>query len=378
MQPQAQVRAPAVALRPTVRVLVVEDDPLFRRFVMAALGEARRLAVEAEGASSLAEALQAVDVLRFDCILLDLGVADCGGAAGVRRVLSAAPKVPLVVLAGADDAAVGDDVLREGAQEFIEKSQVEPSTLERSIRHAVDRGRWSAELAATNEELERRNRDLDDFAHAVTHDLKAPLRAVYHLLQEAEEAMAESDTTAARQALTGAKPRIARLFTMIDGVLRLTQAGRGRREAAQIDAGALVREVVGSLAVPRGFQVLVRDPMPSLVGDRAEMGQVFQNLVDNALKHHDGKQGTVEVAGRDLGAWVEFTVSDDGPGIPEALRERAFQIFQTLGGVRSDNSGVGLALVRKVVEANGGTIRIEEAPRRGACFRFTWPKSPPS
>jgi len=364
---------PERARRLAARVLVVEDDPVFRRFVLAALQETRFVATEADTASSLAEATHALATVSYDCVLLDLGLPDSQGIATVRSALHRAPDVPIVVLTGEEDDAIADRALREGAQDFLEKTQLEPSSLGRAIRHAVDRGRWAVEMAKNNAELERRNRDLDDFAHAVSHDLKAPLRAVYNLVDDAQEQLAAGDTAGVQQTLASMVPRLRRLFDMIDGVLRLTQVGRAAL-AVSVDVGALVREILDSLSLPAGFEVTVAPGMPTILAERAALGQVFQNLVDNAVKHHPGPTGRVEVAWRDLGTALEFSVADDGMGIPPEQRKRVFELFHTLGEHREGSTGIGLALVRKVVEANGGTVHAEDNPPRGARFVFTWPK----
>ncbi|HUR25506.1 MAG TPA: response regulator, partial [Candidatus Thermoplasmatota archaeon] len=283
-------RSAAADRQVAARLLVVEDDPFFRRFVLAALQEARMVHVEAGTAASLAEALHALASRPFDCVLLDLGLPDSTGLATVQAVLDCAPAVPVVVLTGEEDGELADHALQAGAQDFLEKTQLEPSSLGRAIRHAVDRGRWMAQLADNNRELEARNRDLDDFAHAVSHDLKAPLRAIFHLFEEARTQIEMSDTQAAHQTILEVLPRIRRLFDMIDGILRLTTAGR-LADPVPVDVGKLVNEVVASLEVPIGFEVRVAPEMPNLLGEQTGLGQVFQNLVDNAIKHHPGPTG---------------------------------------------------------------------------------------
>lgn len=371
-----QVTAPP-PLRQAARILIVEDDPLFRRFSTAALHGSPRLEVQADAAGSLAEAAELLAAATYDCVLLDLGLPDGHGTGNVRAILAAAPAVPVVVMTGEEDGAVAAAALREGAQDFIEKTQADPGQIERAIRHAVERGRWAAALAAKAAELEARNADLDDFAHVVSHDLKAPLRAIHYLVRDAQDHLKAGRGAEAAAELEGIAPRVQRLFGMIDGVLHLTQAGRSRGAPVPVDTHQLVEEVVASLGVPPGFRVLV-GPLPALVADRVALARVFQNLVDNALKHHGGAEGSVEVSGREAGAFCEFTVADDGPGIPPHLRDAAFRLFQTLRP-ESTGSGVGLALVRKVVEANGGAIGVEEnVGGRGARFRFTWPREPRS
>lgn len=359
--------------------MVVEDDPVFRRFVLAALAEGGRAMGRPTSAStvgSLAEAKAALAQGRPDCILLDLGLPDSQGLDTLRSVLQAAPTVPVVVLTGAEEDDLADDALLAGAQDFLEKAHLKPDSLARSLRHARDRAAWAAQINLKNRELEGRNRDLDDFAHAVSHDLKAPLRAIFHAVAQAEEELAQQDPAAAARTLASTEPRIRRLFGMIDGLLRVTTAGR-RSGTVPVDLGTVVRDVLDSLALPPGFQVDVAPDLPVVAGTRSELAQVFQNLVDNAVKHHPGPPGRIAIGWADTPHAYELTVSDDGAGIPAGQRERVFQLFQTLGGREgTDSTGIGLALVRKVVEANGGSVVVDDNPPHGARFRILWPKGP--
>jgi signal transduction histidine kinase len=367
--------APGIAL---LRLLVVEDDPVFRRFILAALAEAGRSGGQATLATTVAslhEALETLARTRPDCVLLDLGLPDSQGLATLEALTRAAPGLPVVVLTGTEEDDLADQALLAGAQDFLEKAQVEPRSLGRSLRHALDRGRWAAQLNAKNHELEDRNRDLDDFAHAVSHDLKAPLRAVFHLVGEAQDQLREGDAPGAGQTLASVEPRIRRLFDMIDGVLRITTAGRQTR-SSPVALGAVVREVLDSLAVPPGFTVRVAPDLPVVLGARASLAQVFQNLIDNAVKHHPGPTGRIDIGWAETPAAFEFTVCDDGAGIPPEQRERVFQLFHTLAQ-REGSTGIGLALVRKVAQAAGGNVVAEPNAPKGTCFRVTWPKTPP-
>lgn len=357
-----------------MRLLVVEDDPLFRRYILAALAKAGRNGAQptqAQTVGSLQEALAALAADHPECVLLDLGLPDSQGLGTLEALLKAAPSVPVVVLTGTEEADLADQALLAGAQDFLEKAELKPDSLGRSLRHALDRGGWAAQLNAKNRELEDRNRDLDDFAHAVSHDLKAPLRAIYHLVAQAQEELAQGQATQASQTLSTVDPRIRRLFGMIDGVLRVTTAAR-RGEASPVDLGTVVRDVLDSLSLPDGFRVHVAPDLPVVLGTRTALAQVFQNLVDNAVKHHDRPAGRIDIGWRDTGRAYDVTVCDDGPGIPADQRDRVFELFQTAGG--AGNTGIGLALVRKVVQAAGGDVVAEPNAPRGTCFRVTWPK----
>ena len=143
-----------------------------------------------------------------------------------------------------------------------------------------------------------------------------------------------------------------------------------------MDTGALIRDLADLLAQPAGFQVKVVEPMPLLPAERIPLETVFRNLIGNAIKHHhDAAAGFVEVAAKDCGAYYEFTVTDNGPGIDPAYHQRIFELFQTLKPRDTvEGSGNGLAIVKRLVESRGGTVTVDSAAGAGARFRFTWPK----
>lgn len=227
-------------------------------------------------------------------------------------------------------------------------------------------------------ESERRARDLEQFAYVASHDLKAPLRGIANLASWLSEDLADRLTPEAAEQLDLLRDRVTRMHALIEGLLSYSRVGRTKRPAEPIDTARLVSDTVDSLAPPPGFSVEVASGMPRLVGDRLHLGQVFANLIGNAIKHHDRPQGRVRVSGRRAGGYCELTVEDDGPGIPVEFQERVFRMFQTLQVKDVEgNTGIGLALVKKLVEEHGGRISLQSGPGRGCRFVFTWPEKPP-
>jgi PAS domain S-box-containing protein len=220
-------------------------------------------------------------------------------------------------------------------------------------------------------------RELDQFAYAASHDLKAPLRGVANLAQWIEEDAGERlspETVEHTRMLMG---RVHRMEALIDGILAYSRAGRTATEPEMIDCGRLVGSVVDLLSPPDSVTIHVAPGMPRLRTERLPLEQVLMNLIGNAIKHgHVDRPGvTIHVSGRDKGDAVEFTISDDGPGIAPEYQERVWGIFQTLiSRDKVEGTGVGLALVKKIVERRGGQVSLDSAPDRGATFRFLWPK----
>lgn len=245
------------------------------------------------------------------------------------------------------------------------------------IRDISERHRAEDELARQRAELERRYRELDEFAHVVSHDLKAPLRAVTYFSQWVLDDEGNQLSPDSRENLRLLRDSLERMEHMSGGLLEFARAGLVRDEVEPVDVGALLREIVATVQPPPGFRVEIQPGLPTVKAERLRLQQVFQNLVANGLEHHDRDQGRVRVGWAEEGGKVEFTVEDDGPGIPDELKERLFRMFQPIPskGKKKRGTGVGLALVKKIVESNGGTIAVENVAPRGTRFRFTWPKA---
>jgi signal transduction histidine kinase len=241
-------------------------------------------------------------------------------------------------------------------------------------RREIDR-----EKDQRRDELALSNADLEDFAYAASHDLKAPLRAIANLVRWiAEDIMA----TASAETLSNLKlveARVTRLQMLLDGLLAYSRVGRDNRAVESVDIAEMVRDISASLAPPPGFVIVCEGPMSPVRTHRVPMRAVLENLISNGLKHHDRAEGRVAVSMVLAGGMAEFRVSDDGPGIAKPFHERIFLIFQTLES-RDDagSGGVGLAIVMKHVKANGGQIRVESAPpARGTTFVVTWKEAAP-
>lgn len=232
-----------------------------------------------------------------------------------------------------------------------------------------------AQIEQRQSELERSNRDLHQFAHVVSHDLKAPLRAIGNLsawLAEDHDVELSAD---AAQKLTLLRARVKRMGALIDGILQYSRLDSRGSSGEPVVVAELVHEVIDLIAPPAGMQVEVTLPMPVLRTTRLRLEQVFSNLIANAVHyHHQPQQGRIEVsAERAAGGW-RFTVRDDGPGIDPAHHDMVFMMFQTVPSrERPESTGLGLALVKKLVEDQGGAVSLASSLGAGAVFRFTWP-----
>jgi PAS domain S-box-containing protein len=235
------------------------------------------------------------------------------------------------------------------------------------VRDVTERKRAEKELARSNAELEQ-------FAYVASHDLQEPLRMVVSYLQLIERRYkgrldADADEFIA-YAVDGAK----RMQKLINDLLTYSRVGRRGREPAPVDAEALLGTVLHTLgaAIRESGAVVTHDPLPTLVADAPQLGQLFQNLIGNALKFRGAEPPRVHVAAeRGEGEW-HFTVRDNGIGIAPEFGERIFIIFQRLHGQKDyPGTGIGLAICKKIVERHGGRIWVESEPEQGAAFHFT-------
>lgn len=238
--------------------------------------------------------------------------------------------------------------------------------------HALEQAHL--ELAKTTDELKKANADLDEFVYAASHDLKSPLRAIDSLAAFVLEDANAEHPHRSQTDLTELRSRVKRMERLLSGLLDYSRMRRLPCDAETYQVSDVISDVVAILDIPVGFEVAASATELMASGPRAPLEMVLRNLIDNAIKHHHLDVGTIRLEAAQRGAFIQFTVSDDGPGIPEEYHERVFGMFQTLyRRDEVDTNGLGLALVKRTVEHHGGEIKIESAVGAGTTFVFTWP-----
>jgi PAS domain S-box-containing protein len=241
--------------------------------------------------------------------------------------------------------------------------------------HAILAAIDVTERKQTQSDLEARNQELDSFVHIVSHDLKAPLRAVANLSSWIEEDLEGSLTASTQEQMNLLRGRIERMSATIDGLLDYARIGRTEESIEPVAVADLIAETIETLAPPTTFTIAIAQNLPMLRTKRMLLSQVFTNLLGNAIKHHDRADGIIHLGIAERNEFYEFAIADDGPGIAPEQHERVFRIFQAVNPQkRTDSTGIGLAIVKKIVEAEGGTLRLESQLGKGTTFYFTWPK----
>lgn len=235
----------------------------------------------------------------------------------------------------------------------------------------------TSELATKSkaEELASSNKELEQFAYAVSHDLKAPLRGIDSLAGWLAEDYQDKLDQEGKKQLGLLKERVQRMYSLIDGILEYSRIGRIQGEPVAIDLNILLKEVTELIQVPAKIHILVKKGLPVIHAEKTRIHQLFQNLLSNAIKFMDKPKGKIEVGFTEDGHFWRFSVRDNGPGIDEKYFEKIFQLFQTLGMKENEEgTGVGLTLVKRIVETYGGRIWVESKVGEGTTFYFTLPK----
>ena len=227
-------------------------------------------------------------------------------------------------------------------------------------------------LEASNRQLGKANDELKKFAYVVSHDLKAPLRAIGSLSDIMLLNYENQVDGEGQEMLRLIKDRAKRLHEFVNGLLSYAQIGYKSTHLIPVNLSDLVPDIVDSLEIPAHIRVDIPEDLPVVLGEKIQLRQLFQNLIHNAIKFNDKENGLIKIRHRKEGIFWQITIEDNGPGIDPKYHQKIFEIFQTLTSRDEENStGIGLSLVKKIVEQNGGKIWVNSLPRAGTAFTFT-------
>ncbi|HNO81104.1 MAG TPA: ATP-binding protein [Bacteroidia bacterium] len=272
---------------------------------------------------------------------------------------------------------------KDGATVWLHASITPISDNEKNSRKFIfimsdvnERKKAEIQLNEYLSDLEKTNKELDKFAYIVSHDLKAPLRAIGNLTDWITQDSADNLTDESKENFQIIKGRVKRMEQLINAILEYSKVSKHKGTQELFSFNEIIHNAVDLAGTDSNCKIEISGTMPEYYGDKVKYQQVFMNLISNGIKHNNKEQKKIEICCREEGKFWEFMIKDNGPGIDKRFHEKVFVIFQTLKARDEfESTGIGLSIVKKIVEEAGGSIRIESTPGEGAAFYFTVPKN---
>jgi signal transduction histidine kinase len=363
-----------------LRVLLIEDAPADAEIEIA---ELRRSGfdVAADVVDTREQVRERLGKHIYDVILADYSLPHFRGMDALDILREKSLNTPLILVTGALNSETAVECVKQGAMDYVLKDHL--ARLPISVRRALEdvrlrkeRARAQEQLANKVEELARSNCDLEQFAYVASHDLQEPLRMVAAYTQLLSERYQGKLDSAAERYISYAVEGATRMQALLEDLLAFSRIGRSGSLPAPTDVNSAINEVLKNLALTlkeHGVTVTC-NPMPTILADRFQVVQLFQNLIGNAIKFRAKRNPCVTISAEKKGGEWLFSVFDNGIGIAAEHNDLIFKIFQRLHTrVEYPGNGVGLAICKKIVEQNGGRIWVESELGHGANFRFTFP-----
>jgi len=252
-----------------------------------------------------------------------------------------------------------------------------------TLRNITERLLAEQELEKLNKDLEsavwelrRANKELQEFAYITAHDLKTPLRGIGTLANWISTDYADKFDEKGKKQVKLLVEKAKQMSALIDDILQYSRLGHNSPETRPVDLNTVLSEVIAGIDPPENIQIIITNELPVLICEKTQIIQVFQNLLSNAVKYMDKPEGQIKVGCIEQDGFWKFSIADNGPGIEEKYFKKIFKIFQTLSpNDRVDSTGIGLSIVKKIVELNAGIVWVESQPGKGSTFFFTMPIS---
>ncbi len=375
------------------RVLLVDDSEADFGIIQRYLSKTILHSFRVDWADSVASGLELLAEGTPDVCLVDYQLGKYTGVDFLHLAQDHGFRVPFVLLTGLGNLDVAVEALKRGAIDYLDKNEMSPLILERSLRYAIENFRVREALREANEELENRvqqrtaelersNKELERFAYVVSHELQLPLKTITEYIEkmrrQAPEKAAEAEDGFGEYFLDRAYEGAHRMAAMIRNVLAYSRVGKRTVERDIVQAKDVLQDVLTDLhqAIEDKEAEIEIGRLPVLLSDRLLLGQLFKNLVGNALKFSGERRPRIRIwAEQQEDCWL-CSVQDDGCGIPPEHADDIFLMFHRAHTPHSTcGDGIGLALCKRIVEHHGGKIWVESELGKGATFQFTFPTS---
>lgn len=356
------------ALNSVCSILLVEDDENHAQLVLRHFDRAAKGQMIVTRADSRASAFELLANKHYHLILLDLSLPDSPLETTVQSFCDKFPDLPIIVLTSSDDLELAQKAIDEGAQDYLVKSELSGTLLVRSIAYAIEQKDYSLELEKSNAELQR-------FASTVAHEIKNPLAVIISFFSILKRRHGKELSDKTMRLAEGTEARARELSQLITELLNFARFSP-ELELFEVDLNSIIEDTLASekTKIWRKKAVITLDNLPTVTCDATLIRQVFQNLIDNALKYSD--QGAKVHIGveESLNHWT-LSVSDNGIGIDDKSLSSIFEIFKRAKNVGEiPGTGIGLAFSRRIIQYHQGRIWCESKAASGSTFYFTLPK----
>lgn len=357
-----------------VNILLVDDRPENLISLESILDSEHRRIIKATSGN---EALKIVLQQEIALILLDVQMPEMDGFEVARLMKQNARTRDISIIfvtALSNESRYLKQGYDEGAVDYLSKP-LDIHIVKAKVAVFEMLYRQKQELRRTNDRLTQINKQLDEFVYIVSHDLKAPLRGLSSLATFLEEELGSSPKQEVVDLITMMKSRTERMQQMIDGILHYSRMSNCRTEKEPVDVKLLINNIIDLISPPSHVRIEYPDQLPVLETEKIKIHEVLQNLILNAIKHNDKEEAVVKICCSDQGDHYAFTVSDNGKGIKPEHHDKVFGLFQTLVPKdKSEGTGLGLTIVKNLVEKQQGTVSLESEYGQGTAFTFTWKK----
>jgi len=366
----------------TLQVLLVEDNAGDARLLREMFSKEKVDSFELTHLLRMSEAVEHLEKGGVDIVLLDMGLPDGHGLETVRRARAAAPTVPLIILTGLDDEALAANAMKEGAQDYLIKGQIENRALPRVLRHAIERHRMQTETDAL---LAHQMQFKDEFLSHVSHELRSPLTAIYQFVTILSDRLAGELNSEQLEYLGIIHKNVKQLQSMINDLLEVTgvQAGKLTIELQCTSASEAIAYAINTLQGAAAAKEITLSSdleglLPALCADPMRLRQILIILIDNAIKFTPA-HGLVQIMARIQEGnpnLLELKIIDSGCGISPDMTERIFErLFQTSDPSVAGRKGLGLGLYicKELLVRQGGEIWAKSELGQGSIFTLTLP-----
>lgn len=340
------------------QVLIVEDNKALNTYLSEILEDSYKVERAYNGQEGLNKAIELNPAL----IVSDIMMPKMDGTEMVQQIRQnrSLLSTPILILTAKVDDELCVQMLKKGAQDYMIKP-FSPEEFKARVANLIL-------MKKAEDELER-------FVYLASHDLKSPLPAIDHLVSWIEEDNDSSLSEQSRKHLNALRKRASRMSNLLDGLLKYSQTVNINTEPKSIDLTKMVKSIVSTQTHAKNFEFIYELPSKKIIAEREPLYEIFSLLISNSIQHHHIGGGLIKVGMREETKQYKFFVADDGPGIDPKYHKKIFELYQRLQSRDIlESSGVGLSIVKKILDFKGGKISVDSELGKGATFWFTWPK----